>query len=287
MAQLINGEGPGVLLRDADDHDLPAGFEELHRLVHGLLLSAALKDQVHTEGHLLQYGRHHILPVGVGGAGSPHLPSQGQPLVDLVGDPHRSGAIGQRRQQHAHADGTTAQDGDRLPLHLSGQPHGIGAYGEWLTESPLVVCDPLLQGVAGPFGHDDVLGEASFCLTRIAKELQVAAGMGTSAETLVTLAAGHRGIKGDTVAGLHPRHLLPYSHHLAGSLMACGEGILHHLTADTAGEIIMDVGAAYPHRFHADQHIAGGADHRVRHLTHLHLPEACQLKSFHFEKLSC
>jgi hypothetical protein len=107
--------------------------------------------------------------------------------------------------------------------------------------------------------------------------------MGPSGEALIALSAGDQGINRHKLARPEALHLGADFKDGTGAFMSDHPGELDGLRPDASGPEVMEIGAANPYGFNAQQDVLRVFDPGRRGLPDFQPPEARQERSFHGE----
>jgi hypothetical protein len=123
----------------------------------------------------------------------------------------------------------------------------IYAYGKRLAQHRLLQCNRAMRGETAFLWHNDELAKASVTLPRRTQKAQVVTGVFSAPTALVALTAGYSRVDHHLLAHLDAVDGFAYSFYRGGALVAYYEGILHNLRANSAGLVVVHIGAANAH----------------------------------------
>jgi hypothetical protein len=269
-AHVVYLEGDVIDLWDTDHHELTAGLEQCDGLIDGVLLTATFEDAVEACWFMFGDRLNDVVLVGIAGPVGAEVSDAVEACVELVGDVAFFGTGIAGGEEDACPDGPCAENADVCPGEIPRELRGIYADGEGFAEDALVKGSVVFEGEAAFGGHDDEFGKTPFGLAGAPEELDVAAGMCAADAALVARAAGHRGIDGDSVAGLQVGNGVADLDDGACRFMAYGKGVLDDHRADAAGGVVMNVGAADADGTNTDEDIGVVVDDGVGDFTHFH-----------------
>jgi hypothetical protein len=209
----------------------------------------------------------------------PQLPRHVEPPWQEIAHDHLPGTPLARRDHGSQPDRARAEDDDGVAGPHAGQVAAVDPDGDRLAESAVVVAHVIGQRVSEIGPDHRVLGHRS--LNRwsgvegdVRAEV-VAAGLAHRAAT-----ARDPGL--DRHPGPHRQapHGGPDGDDVAREFVANDHRALHHVPADAAVDVVVDVGGADPAGSNAHQDVLR-ADGRYRHLLYPQVMDAVQDRGFH------
>lgn len=114
----------------------------------------------------------------------------------------------------------------------------------------------------------------------VSKEEEFAAGILSPGLALIASAAGNCRLYGNSLAGLHPLHLVSHTLYNAGSLVPDDKGKLNNLRSDSAGGVVVDIRSANADGFYFDEHVVFILQLRDRLIYNFKLLDSSKLRYF-------